>query len=54
MGITLIRIPYWWDHTFNSIEATVYKHRKDLFKNIPTGKVFKIKQNFNKYRHPNS
>ncbi len=29
-GITLIEIPYWWDHSKQSLLATIHKYRPDL------------------------
>ena len=37
-GITLIEIPYWWDRQFESLYATVYNKRPDLFSTLPTEK----------------
>jgi hypothetical protein len=31
-GITLIQVPYWWDRQFESIAATIYNLRPDLFR----------------------
>ena len=36
-GITLIPIPYWWDHTFESLNATLYRYKPDLFTSPPAG-----------------
>ena len=36
-GITLIQIPYWWDRKYESLAATVYAYRPDLFKEQPSG-----------------
>jgi ATP-dependent DNA ligase len=36
-GITLIEVPYWWDDTFESLCATIYNHRPDLFLEPPMG-----------------
>ena len=30
-GITLIEVPYWWDRKYESLKATVYSKRPDLF-----------------------
>ena len=30
-GITLIEIPYWWDFEKESLMATIYKQRPELF-----------------------
>jgi hypothetical protein len=32
-GITVIDIPYWWDGTSLSLQATINKYRPDLFSN---------------------
>lgn len=37
-GITLFSIPFWWDRQVNSLVATIYAQRPDLFKSPPTGK----------------
>ena len=29
-SITLIRIPYWWDQSRDSLAATIHKYRPDL------------------------
>lgn len=29
-GITLIDVPYWWDFSQNTLEATIYCHRPEL------------------------
>jgi vancomycin resistance protein YoaR len=31
-------VPYWWDRKYESLEATVYNQRPDLFTEQPTGK----------------
>jgi hypothetical protein len=36
-GITLIEVPYWWDRKNESLAATVYNQRPDLFTEQPTG-----------------
>jgi hypothetical protein len=36
-GITLIEIPYWWDRKSESLKATFYQQRPDLFPNKPNG-----------------
>jgi hypothetical protein len=33
----LIEVPYWWDRTFDSLAATVYSQRPDLFTEKPNG-----------------
>jgi hypothetical protein len=38
LGITLIPVPYWWDHKLESLNATIYKYRPDLFTVPPTEK----------------
>ena len=38
-GITLIPIPYWWDRKFESLQATIYNERPDLFKQKPSSKA---------------
>jgi ATP-dependent DNA ligase len=30
-GITLIEVPYWWDRQYDSLAATVYNQRPELF-----------------------
>jgi hypothetical protein len=35
----LIEIPYWWDRKYESLAATVYSQRPDLFKEKPKGKI---------------
>eukprot|EP01114_Cavostelium_apophysatum_P021582 TRINITY_DN7577_c0_g1_i1.p1 TRINITY_DN7577_c0_g1~~TRINITY_DN7577_c0_g1_i1.p1 ORF type:complete len:631 (-),score=127.68 TRINITY_DN7577_c0_g1_i1:279-2171(-) len=30
-GITLIEVPYWWNHLKDSLLATIHKHRPDIF-----------------------
>ena len=30
-GITLIEVPYWWNHSTSSLVATIRKHRPELF-----------------------
>jgi hypothetical protein len=34
-GITLIRIPFWWDHELASLAATVHYHRPDIVPHPP-------------------
>jgi hypothetical protein len=41
-GITLIEVPYWWDRKYESLQATVYSQRPDLFYEKPTGKPIPI------------
>jgi hypothetical protein len=36
-GITLIEIPYWWDGTKESIQATIHKQRPDLVNTAGNG-----------------
>ena len=36
-GITLIEVPYWWDRKYESLQATVYSQRPDLFIEEPWG-----------------
>lgn len=36
-GITLIEIPFWWDRTYESIAATTYSVRPELFSSEPGG-----------------
>ena len=36
-GITLIEVPYWWDKTVESLSATIYNARPDLFDSKPQG-----------------
>jgi hypothetical protein len=33
LGITLIEIPYWWDRKYESLVASIYSQRPDLFNN---------------------
>ncbi len=35
-GITLIQIPYWWDHTLESLVASIQKERPELCKGYIT------------------
>ena len=35
IGITLVEVPYWWDRKFESLQATIFSQRPDLFKNPP-------------------
>jgi hypothetical protein len=35
-GITLISIPFWWDHSSDSLVSTIEYHRPDI--NLPTKK----------------
>lgn len=37
-GITLIEIPYWWDFEKESLMATIYKQRSELFSTKPIDK----------------
>jgi ATP-dependent DNA ligase len=37
LGITLIVVPYWWDRKFDSLQATIYSQRPDLFTEKPKG-----------------
>jgi hypothetical protein len=37
-GVTFIEIPYWWDRKLESLAATIYTYRPDLFPQVPTGK----------------
>jgi hypothetical protein len=32
LGITLIEIPYWWDNTIESLQATIHQSRPELIK----------------------
>ena len=36
MNITLIKVPYWWDLKVNSLKATIYSYRPELFTIPPT------------------
>jgi ATP-dependent DNA ligase len=36
-GIALIEIPYWWNRKRDSLEATIYTNRPDLFQSKPRG-----------------
>jgi hypothetical protein len=45
-GITLIEIPYWWDGQYESIAATIYRARPDLFQNVPNGDPIPSQQEF--------
>ena len=36
-GISLVEVPYWWDRTADSLAATIYSHRPDLFAEKPQG-----------------
>jgi hypothetical protein len=31
----LIEVPYWWDRRYESLEATIYAQRPDLFEKKP-------------------
>jgi hypothetical protein len=33
----LIEVPYWWDRKYDSLAATIYSQRPDLFTEKPTG-----------------
>ena len=33
----MISIPYWWDQSQSSLEATLWKYRTDLFLDQPIG-----------------
>jgi hypothetical protein len=35
-GITLIEVPYWWDRKSESLAATIYSQRPELFTEKPT------------------
>jgi hypothetical protein len=37
MGITLIEVPFWWDRKRESLAATIFSHRPDLFAKQPRG-----------------
>ena len=41
-GITLLEIPFWWDKKIDSLAATIYMHRPDLFVEQPAGKPIPI------------
>jgi hypothetical protein len=36
-GITLVQVPYWWDRKYETLAATIYSHRPDLFQEPPLG-----------------
>jgi hypothetical protein len=36
-GITLVKIPHWWDRKLESLASTIYSHRPDLFSEPPMG-----------------
>jgi hypothetical protein len=36
LGITLIRVPYWWDRKSESLASTIYVQRPDLITAKPT------------------
>jgi ATP-dependent DNA ligase len=36
-GITLIEVPYWWNKKYESLAATVFNQRPDLFAERPMG-----------------
>ena len=38
LKITLITVPYWWDIKLDSLKATIYKLRPELFVEPPQGK----------------
>lgn len=42
IGITIILIPYWWDHTINSLKATIHKSRPDLFPELKHRRISPI------------
>jgi hypothetical protein len=48
MGITLISIPFWWDKSVASLEATIHYYRPDLIQATPSGKPIPL-QMPNKY-----
>ena len=37
-GVTLIEVPYWWDRKPESLAASIYNVRPDLFEVEPQGK----------------
>jgi hypothetical protein len=44
-GITLVEIPYWWNKKADSLAATIYAHRPDLFDKKPIGRpISSVKQ----------
>jgi hypothetical protein len=45
-GITLIEIPYWWDGQYESVVATIYRARPDLFQIVPSGDPIPSQQEF--------
>eukprot|EP01114_Cavostelium_apophysatum_P022236 TRINITY_DN7981_c0_g1_i1.p1 TRINITY_DN7981_c0_g1~~TRINITY_DN7981_c0_g1_i1.p1 ORF type:complete len:228 (+),score=38.11 TRINITY_DN7981_c0_g1_i1:3-686(+) len=38
-GITLIEVPYWWDHSKNSLTATIQASRPDLISSVPPDQI---------------
>jgi hypothetical protein len=39
MGMTLIEIPYWWDHETSSLRATLHHYRPDLMPSPGNGQA---------------
>ena len=37
-GISVVTIPYWWDLNIETLKATIYQIRPDLFTEKPNGK----------------
>jgi hypothetical protein len=41
-GLTLIEIPFWWNRAYESLEATIYNYRPDLFTQKPSAKAIPV------------
>jgi ATP-dependent DNA ligase len=52
-GITLIEIPYWWDRSYESLAATVYSYRPDVFLEPQTGTPIPLTPNERKAKSSN-
>jgi hypothetical protein len=39
-GITLISVPFWWNSAIESLKASIYRYRPDLFETAPLGDPF--------------
>ncbi len=51
-GLTLIEVPYWWDMKRESLAATVYHHRPDLFHFPVDGLPMMISHNVPQKQNP--
>jgi hypothetical protein len=43
-GISLIKIPFWWDRKQSSLAATIHSQRPDLFPEVPMGTPIPIEE----------